>query len=252
MRCSLSIAALLLALTPAVVAQSSGTVSLADVARQSREHAGSVKHSWDDQNGDFGRSTGDSGTPCGAPLPSVQNGYVSSLVGKPLGDPELGKALVRWLEKHPDLDVMNPEDLARTSFPHSGAQVQLNQETAHAAAEHWVSATVEGVQSGETDLNAAVSTIMGTPLKSNADVMLAQAVQTEQQRRVRSDGSPEDKLQEAVNLYSICESRRQAQFEPEIDKLAKQEFQKRIAQLVQNSEAAKHNAGNEPAKGMAF
>ncbi|MGZ4816746.1 MAG: hypothetical protein ACXVZV_15125 [Terriglobales bacterium] len=251
MRSSLSIAILLMALAPVVVAQSASTVTLADVARQSRAHAGTAKHTWDDQNGDFGRSTEDSGTPCGAPLPSVQNGYVSSLVGKPIEDPELSKALMRWLEKHPDLDVMHPEDLAKVSFPHSAAQLQLNQQTAHAAAEHWFRETVAVMQSGQMDPNAAVSAIVGRPLNSTAEVMLAQAVQNEQQRRVRSDGSAEDKLQEAMNLYSICESRQQAQFEPEVDKLAKQEFQKRIAELAKSSgEPAKHNAGNEPTKGM--
>src|SRR3954469_21422006 len=113
MRSPLSIAVLLFAMAPVVVAQNVNTASLADVARQSRAHTNTAKHSWDDQNSDFGRSTEDSGTPCGAPLPSVQNGYVSSLVGKSVEDPELSKALVRWLEKHPDLDVVRPEELAR-------------------------------------------------------------------------------------------------------------------------------------------
>ena len=251
MRSPLSIAVLLVAMAPVVVAQTN--VSLADVARQSRTHAGTVKHTWDDQNGDFGRSTDDSETPCGAPLPSVQNGYVSSLLGKPIEDPALSKALVRWLEKHPDLDVMHPEDLARMSFPRSSSQALANQTTAHAAAEHWVRETIAVVQAGEMDPQAAMSAILSTPFKTNADSLLAQAVETEQQRRVRSDGSPADKLQEAVNLYSICESRRQAQFEPEVDKLAKQEFQKRISQLAQaGGEPPKQKPASEASKGMAF
>jgi hypothetical protein len=262
MRSPLSIAVLLLAVAPVLVAQNSNSVSLADVARQSRAHAGTVKHSWDDQDADFGRSTDDSETPCGAPLPSVQNGYVSSLVGKSVEDPELAKALTRWLEKHPDLDVLHPEDLARMTFPRSAAQTLANQTTAHAAAEHWFRETVAVVQAGEMDKQAAASAVLSTPLKSNADSMLAGAVQTEQERRVRSDGSPADKLQEAVNLYSICESRRQSQFEPEVDKLAKAEYQRRISQLAQaasepptqkvSDEPSRQKSGNDPAKGMAF
>ncbi|HVZ15509.1 MAG TPA: hypothetical protein VG897_00190 [Terriglobales bacterium] len=183
-------------------------------------------------------------------MPSLQNGYISSLLGKPIQDPELANALMRWLEKHPELDIFRPEDLARISFPLTASQAQENQEKAHAVAEQWYQQTAAGVQASNGDLTAATSAIMDAPLKSNAEVTLAQAVSIEQQRRVQSDGSTADRLKEAANLYSICESRRQMQFEPEVDKLAKQEFQKRISELAQTiGEPAKHNANNDTAKG---
>lgn len=250
MRSPLSIAVLLLAFAPLLVAQDTTSVSLADVARQSRAHAGAAAKSWDDQNSDFGRSTEDSGTPCGAPIAAVENGYVSTFVGKTVDDPELAKALVHWLNKHPDLDVIHPEDLAKTKFPLTPAQSQLNQSTARAAANHWLQETAGVAQSGTpTEVNSAVSTIMDTPLKSNAQSMLAQAVQAEQQRRVRSDGSAADKLQEAVNLYSICESRRQAQFEPDVDKTAKELFKKEFSAPA-NTEVTQQGAGYAPGHGL--
>ncbi|HUN87751.1 MAG TPA: hypothetical protein VMU28_03110 [Terriglobales bacterium] len=227
MRSPLSITVLLFAFAPLVVAQDSNSVSLGDVARQTRAHAGTAAKSWNDQNSDFGRSTEDSGTPCGAPITSAPNGYVSTFIGRPVNDAELSKSLLHWFEKHPDLDVVHPEDLAKVKFPLTTAQQQANLAVAKAAADHWMHETAAIAQTGNTgDLNNAVNDIMETPLKTNADSILAQAVQAEQDRRVRSDGSAADKLQEAVNLYSICESRRQAQFEPDVDKMAKALFKK--------------------------
>jgi len=228
MRFRLSITVLLLAVAPALLAQDLTNVSLGDVARQTRAHAGAVKKSWDDQNSDFGRD--DSGTACGAPIASLPNGYVSGMVGRPLNDAEISQALVRWLDKHPDLDVMHPEDVARIEFPRTPAQAQLNQAAAHAAVQHWLQETSAASDSGNpAEAGGAVAAVMSTPLKSNAESLLMKAVRAEQQRRINSDGSAADKAAEAVNLYSICESRRQAQFEPEVDKLAKAEFQKRLS-----------------------
>jgi len=240
MRSPLSITVLLLALAPLALAQDSSSVSLGDVARQTRAHAATPVKSWDDQNSDFGRSTEDSGTPCGAPIAGVQNGYISSFIGKSVDDPELSKSLVHWLDKHPDLDMIHPEDLAKTKFPITPAQQQMNQAAAKAAVDHWSQEAALVAQSGNaTDVNNAVIQIMDTPLKSNAEGMVAQAVQAEQQRRVRSDGSPADKLQEAVNLYSICESRRQAQFEPDVDKMAKAMFKKESESFAANAQVEK-------------
>ena len=228
MRSPLSITVLLFAFASLVVAQDSTSVSLGDVARQTRAHAGTAAKSWDDQNSDFGRSTEDSGTPCGAPI-SAQNGYVSSFIGKTVDDPELSKSLVKWLDKHPDLDVIRPEDLAKIKFPLTVTQQQYNVGTAKAAADHWLRETAGVAQTGTpSELNTAVNEIMDTPLKSNAESLTAKAVDAEKERRVRSDGSAADKLQEAVNLYSICESRRQAQFEPDVDKMAKAIFKKQF------------------------
>ena len=230
MRLGLWVSVLLLGVAPAVVAQDLTNVSLADVARQSREHAGTAKKSWDDQNSDFGRSPEDSGTACGAPLASVQPGYVSGLLGQPVRDPDMAKALLHWLDKHPDLDVMHPEDIARITFPMTPGQSRANQAAANSVAERWISLTSDIAEKGnQSDMNGEISSLMSTPYKSGADALLARAVREEQQRRVRSDGSDADKMQEAVNLYSICENRRQAQFETDIDKLAKAEFQKRLA-----------------------
>lgn len=235
MRYLISSFLLLLAFTPAVRAQN--TDSLADVARASRAHTASVKHSWDDQNSDFGRSPDDSGTACGAAIAGLPDGYVSSLIGKTDVDPDLSKALVRWMDKHPDLDVMHPEDIAKIMFPVTVAQLQQNQATAKNVAAKWVREASQPAQPNAGD-SAAPSPAANFVYKTDANITLARAIDTEQQRRVRSDGSPSDKLAEAVNLYSICESRRMIQFEGDVDKLAKQEFQK---QITGGSEIAQGN-----------
>jgi hypothetical protein len=249
MRFPLSISVLLLGLAPMVLAQDTTTVSLADVARQSRAHAGAPAKSWDDQNSDFGRSTADSGTPCGAPIPEVPNGFVSGLIGQPVKDPNVAKALERWLSKHPDLDLIHPDELAKMMFPRTPAQAQENQSTAHMFAQHWLTETAEVAATGNpNEINSAINSVMSTSLRSNAGDLLSQAVAAEEQRRVRSDGSEGDKVQEAVNLYSICESRRQQQFEGEVDKLAKAEFQKDIKEVAERANA--QNPQNGTANGL--
>jgi len=232
-----------------VMAQDTTTVSLADVARQSRAHAAAPAKSWDDQNSDFGRSTEDSGTPCGAPIQEIPNGFVSGLIGQPVKDPNLAKALEHWLQKHPDLDLMHPGDLAKMTFPRTPAQVQQNQASAHEFAQRWLAETASVAQSGNpSELNGAINSVMTTSVRSNAGSLLSQAVAAEEQRRVRSDGSEGDKVQEAVNLYSICESRRQQQFEGEVDKLAKAEFEKDIKEV--SARASAQNAQNSTANGL--
>jgi ATP-dependent Lon protease len=230
MRSPIWIAALLLAWVPVVAAQSSTPDNLADVARESRTRAASTKHVWNDQNGDYdGRTAEDASTPCGAPLQSFEAGYVSSLGGKVPTDDQDKKALLRWFEKHPELDVMHPEDIAKINFPRTAAQAQTNQSMANAAADQMVRQTSAATESGNpNDVNASISAAMSIPITTNASSTLATAVRNEQARRVRSDGSETDRIEEAVNLYSICESRRMVQFQDEVDRLAKQEFQKRL------------------------
>lgn len=248
MRLTVSLTVLLLGLAPVALAQDVNTVSLGDIARQSRAHNGQAKKSWDDQNSDFGRSTEDSGTPCGATIAEMPSGFVPGLIGQSVKDPNVAKALMRWLEKHPDLDLVHPEDLAKLNFPRTPAQVEANQQSAHSIAQSWLGdATVAANSGNQNDLDAAVGAAMNGNGKSNAGAVLAEAVDAEQQRRVRSDGSEGDKVQEAVNMYSICEARRQQQFEGEIDKLAKQEFQKAVSQ-VQAKAAA--NAQDAQAHGL--
>jgi hypothetical protein len=249
MRSQLSIALLVLAFAPAVLAQSSDSVSLGDIARDSRAHAVTPKKVYDDQNDDFGRAD-DNDTPCGSPIATLASGYVSSTLGTPIADEQLGKLLLKWLERHPDLDLVHPEDLAHLTFPKTPAQSKANQQVASAAADRWLTSLASVAQQGDPgQLNAAVDSVMKSSAVSNANTSLAKALQMEQQRRVRSDGSPADKLQEATNLYSICESRRQVQFQDEVDKLAKEYFQKRVAQLSASGTPQKQN-GEPSQKGM--
>lgn len=252
MRYTVSIAVLLLAFAPAVLAQDNTSESLGDVARQTRAHAGTPKKSWDDQNTDFGRAE-DTDTPCGAPIAGLPTGYVSAMLGRPMTDDDVNKMLVKWLDKHPDLDLLHPEDLARLNFPRSAAQTKANQQLASDAADQWLQQVSEVAQQGDVNqLNSAVKAVMGNTAVSNANSALVEAVRAEQQRRIRSDGSAADKLQEAVNLYSICESRRQVQFQQDVDKLAKDDFQKRLSQLAASNATGspvKQN-GTEPQKGM--
>jgi len=225
MRSPFTLAALLLALASVSFAQNATPVSLADVARQSKAQKSTAKHVWDDQNSDFGRTGEDAMTPCGAPIASLESGYVSSLMGKAPTDEQVPKALLRWLEKHSDLDVMHPEDIAKVNFPRTPGQVQANQAMAKAAADELERQASPNSSGDAVDISA----VMNTPIVTNAGSTLAAAVRNEQQRRVRSDGSPADKLEEAVNLYSICESRRVVQFQDEVDRLAKQDLQKRLS-----------------------
>jgi len=248
MRSPISIAVLLLAFAPAIVAQNSDSASLGDVARQTRAHASTPKKVYDDQNEDFGRAE-DNDTPCGSPIAAIPSGYVSTTLGTSITDEQVSKALLKWLDKHPDLDLLHPEDLARLSFPRSAAQTKSNQQVASEAANRWLMEISSVAQEDPSRINAAVDSVMNSTAVSNANSTLAKAVQAEQQRRIRSDGSAADKLQEAANLYSICESRRQVQFQDEVDKLAKAYFQKRVSQLAASAAPAKQN-GNEPQKGM--
>jgi len=235
-RFSFSLAVLLFAFAPALIAQSSDGDSLGDVARQSRAHTSTPKKVYDDQNGDFGRAE-DRDTPCGAPIQMLPAGYVSSTLGSPIADEQVTKALLKWFDQHPDLDLVHPEDLARLTFPHTPVQAKTNQQLALDAADRWVAQLPSvGPQTDPAQLSAAVDAVMNSVTVSNANTVLTKVVEAEKQRRIRSDGSPADKLQEATNLYSICESRRQVQFQEEVDKLAKQYFQRRVSQLVAASD----------------
>ena len=256
MRLTVSITVLLLGLAPVALAQDMNTVSLADVARQTRAHTGTAVKSWDDQNGDFGRST-DESTVCGAPLQEIPSGFVAGLIGQPVNDPNVAKLLTHWLSKHPDLDLMHPEDLAKLQFPRTPVQAESNQAAAHRIAQRWLADATAAADSGNpNEFDSAVGSVMNNPASSNSGAVLAEAVDAEQQRRVRSDGSETDKVQEAVNLYSICETRRQQEFEGEVNQLAKQEFQKAAAQIqaraVQNAQNGQNekNAQNLPTNGL--
>jgi hypothetical protein len=247
MRLTVSISVLLLGLAPVAWAQDTNTVSLADVARQTRAHAGTAVKSWDDQNSDFGRTT-DESTACGAPLPEIPSGFVAGLIGQPVNDPNLAKLLTHWLSKHPDLDLMHPDDLAKLQFPRTPVQVESNQAAAHRIAQRWLAQVSAAANSGSPNDFSAAAAALNNSEKSNDGAVLAAAVDAEQQRRVRSDGSEADKVQEAVNLYTICETRRHQEFEGEIDKLAKQELQKSVAELQvgagQNAAENPQNAQN--------
>lgn len=228
-------------MAPVVVAQSSSD-SLGDIARESRAHAGNTKRVYDNQNSDFGRSADDSQTPCGAPIAGLPAGYVTSMLGQTIADDQLAKALLKWLEKHPDADLLHPADLARINFPDTAAQEKDNQQAAREESNQWLrqaSAPQDDSASGATAPAPSGSTI------ASLNSALAKAVDAEQQRRIRSDGSAADRLQEASNLYSICESRRQLQFQPEVDRLAKEYLQK---QLASNADAANHSS-NDSVKG---
>ena len=227
MRLTLAVTFLLFALVTISFAQTTTDVSLADAARQSKAHNGAAKHVYDDQNSDFGRSGEDAATPCGAPIPMLQSGYVSSLMGKTPDEELVSKALLKWLDKHLELDVMHPEDIAKINFPRTVSQAQLNRLMAIRAADQ-LEQEATAASSNPGDPAGALAALMSTPITTGAGSVMAAAVRSEQQRRFRSDGSQADRLAEAVNLYSICESRRIVQFEGEVDQLAKAEFKKRM------------------------
>ncbi len=219
MRFLIKLTALFFAFVLTVPAQTASDVSVADAARQSKAHSSAAKRVYDDQNGEFGRSGEDTSTPCGATIASLESGSVSALMGKTPDDDDVAKTLVKWLDKHPELDVMHPEDIAKIEFPRSMGQSDGNKARAMAVATEFEKHLAAG---------ADLKTLVMTPYSSGAESVILMAIRNEQQRRVQSDGSPEDRLKEAVNLYSICENRRIQQFDPEIDQMAKQELKNRL------------------------
>jgi hypothetical protein len=233
--------AMAISLVSAAVAQSDST-SLGDVARQSRNHTATAKKVWNDESEDISTGTGDGGSPCGAPLTTVPIGSTSALLGKslPVDDP-IAKSLVKWLEKHPDLDSMAVDNLSKISFPRSPEQSKANAYMASQEVDRWVAETVAAKEDGPEKVNGVVTDIMNTRNSAAPSSVVATAVEKERDRRNRSDGSQADKISEAINLYTICENRRMAQMLDDVDALAKADFRKRIETAVKEAQAQQSN-----------
>jgi hypothetical protein len=231
-------ALLLAALSAGAHAQSDST-SLGDVARQNRNHGttATAKHVWNDDSEESLRTGEDVSSPCGAPLPNIPVGSTTALLGKSVpADDAVAKSLLKWMQKHPDLDAMSTDDLSKMHFARTPQQLDADHTMATQTVARWVDALNAAKESGTPEQTQTfVSELMSTKSSTQAAQTLEQAIRIEQERRVHSDGSPADKIQEAVNLYSICETRHLVQTLDDVDTLAKAEFRKRLAEAVKTA-----------------
>src|SRR4051794_7913540 len=89
--------------------------SLGDVARQSRaEKKGEAIREVSDQKDTEPLATEAPDTSlCGPPIPLMQTMYAAALLGQPTPpEDQLAKELLGWLDKHLNLEKMDPEELA--------------------------------------------------------------------------------------------------------------------------------------------
>jgi hypothetical protein len=236
MRSIAFVSLLAISLASPAIAQND-SASLGDVARQSRHHTASAKKVWNEETTDIGQGPEDTSSPCGTPVTTVPIGSTSALVGKdvPAGD-AVGKSLLKWREKHSGLDSISTDDLAKLSFPRTPDQARANAAMAAREVAGWISELQAAKESGPERINSLVTDIMNTHNSAGPASVVAMAVEKETQRRARSDGSPADKMAEAVNLYAICENQRMTETLDDVDARAKADLRKRIAEAVKESQ----------------
>ncbi len=102
--------------------------SLGDVARQGRaEKKADPKHVLSDEKETVPEEKPDTSL-CGPPVPLVQEMYASALTGhKTPAEDDLAKALLEWMDLHPKLESMDPDDLAKTDEPRTDEQIKADQ-----------------------------------------------------------------------------------------------------------------------------
>lgn len=199
--------------------------SLADVARQSHvEKKADSKYTMTDQGPLPGRAPDDS--VCGEPIPIMQQVYVAALMGQtPPPDDELGTALLNWLDAHPNLETMDPEQLAEAEDPRTDQQVQSDQAFADQIAQSLADQMVEFRKSHtDSEVQNRLAKVISAPLPQREGDVLDSAVRDEKQRRQAAAGkaaSADDRLQEAVNLYAICENKRLIATQGELEKMTR-------------------------------
>ena len=151
---------------------------------------------------------------CGEPLPIMQTTYAAAFAGQSQlqpSDEELSKALLDWLDHHPDLQQVNPRDLARAEEPRTEKQEQGDQELAEKIASMLTQEIVDfkPTHSDEEVADRIAKALSAKAPPRQADALI-RAVRDEELRRAALKGEPTefDRVSEAINLYSICENKR--------------------------------------------
>jgi hypothetical protein len=211
--------------------------SLGDLARQSRaEKKADPKHVLSDQKDqDIGPEEAPDTSLCGPPIPLMQETYASALVGqKTPPEDQLGKELLGWLDKHPELEKMAPDELAKGSEPRSESQIQADRDLAHKIAQSFTDEMVE-FKKNHTDeeVQERLAKLISAKTPQRQADVLASAVRDEMQRRAAAEGkttSHDDRLNEAVNLYAICENKRLIASQGETEKMTKEALKAKLSE----------------------
>lgn len=225
----------LLVLFVVCTARAQDSESLGDVARRSRSEkkGDSVVVVSDQKDADPPAATPSEDTSlCGAPLPIMQNVYVAALLGQntPPED-EMAKDLIVWLDAHPQLDKMDPEELAKADEPRSDLQEQSDRDLANKIAQSFTDEMVDYKKSHtEEEVQAKLAKLMSARLPARQADVLASAVRDEKRRRESATGASGEKerLEEAVNLYAICENKRLIASQGEVEKMSKAALQTKL------------------------
>jgi hypothetical protein len=208
--------------------------SLGDVARQSRtDKKADPEHVFSDDKGTAPEEKPDTSL-CGPPIPLIQEMYAATLTGHNTpAEEELGKALVGWLDLHPQLETMDPDDLAKADEPRTDQQVQSDQALADKIAQSFTDEMVEFKKTHNAEeVQAQLAKLMAAKSPQRQADTLESNVRDEKLRRAAAQGkvpAKEDRIQEAVNLYAICENKRLIASQGEVDKLTKSALRAKLA-----------------------
>jgi hypothetical protein len=136
----------------------------------------------------------------------------------------MAKELVGWLDAHPDLQQMDPEVLAKSDEPRTEAQEKSDQELANKIAQSFTDEMVEFKKNHTDDeVREKLTALMSAKLPARQADVLESAVRDEKRRRetVAAEPSEKDRLEQAVNLYAICENKRLIVSQGEVEKMSK-------------------------------
>jgi len=207
--------------------------SLGDVARQNRaEKPVEPKPVLTDEK-ESAPAESTEKSACGPPIPLMQLVYESALLGqKTPPEEEVAKELLDWLNQHPELEKMDPEQLAKGTEPRTERQVQGDQDLANKIAQSLADEMVEFKKSHtDEEVQDRVAKLMSATMPQRQADVLASAVRDEKQRRAAAAGKPlaeNDRLNEAVNLYAICENKRLIVSEGEVDRMSKEALKAKL------------------------
>jgi hypothetical protein len=171
---------------------------------------------------------------CGPPIPLIQQMYALALAGQqPPAEDQVAKELLNWLGQHPDLEKMDPVELARKDEPRTDEQEQADKDLASKIAQSFTEELVEYKKSHtDEEVKARLEKLIsGAEAPQRQGDVLASAVRDEQQRRAApqaSTPSDKDRLDEAVNLYAICENKRMMASQDEVEKLTRAAMKEKL------------------------
>lgn len=224
----------ILALSVPVAAQQE-ELSLGEVARQNQAaKKADPEHVFTDQ----GSKAAIPATPvsyCGEPLPIMQTTYAAAFAGQSQlqpSDEELSKALLDWIDHRPELQNINPRELARVEEPRTEKQEQADKDLAEKIASMLTQEIVDfkPTHSDEEVADRIAKALAAKAPPRQADALI-RAVRDEELRRAALKGEPTefDRVSEAINLYSICENKRLMVSQTEVEQQSIALLRKKLA-----------------------